>query len=1569
MGSVIRGWTLRGLSVAFLSTAGWLIVPGQASAQLYTFTTLDNPAITSPGNGTVAYGVNNLGQIVGGYDGSTSGFLYSGGTYTNIAIPAPSGTNARGINDPGDITGQIFGNIAVVGSGFVYSGGVYTTLPVGGNGTGLHETIGFGINNAGQVVGSYLQGSGYLYSGGTFTRLQDPSASGDTTANGLNNTGQIVGSYINATSGGNQSHGFLYSGGTFTTIDANLGSQTRLNGINDSGLIVGTYDGVHSFVSMGGTFINIDNPLATGGTFAYGINNAGQIVGSYVDATGQHGFLATPVDVNIDLRGFNQTVGSLTGGGSVTNSGIASPATLTTGIDNSSTRFDGVIQDGTSATALSKVGTGTQILGGNNSYTGGTTLNAGTLAVFADNNLGASSGGLTFDGGTLKFLSSFTSSRGVTLNAGGGTLYDDVGITLGGTITGAGRLTKVANAFTILSGTNNYSGGTTISDGGLAVTNNSALGSGAVTLDGGKLVAGANGLNVTNAFFINTTGGSVETNGNTLTLSGLVADGNGAGALSKTGTGTLILTGSNTYTGGTTISDGALQINTNSSAGSGQMTFNGGTLRAGANNLTLSNAVAIGAAAGGFDTNGNTFTVSSNIVDGAGAGALAKFGTGMLVLSGTNSYSGGTTIQAGTIQATNNASLGSGRLFFEGGGLQAGANNLNLTNAIFVTSLFGDGIVDTNGYTLTLSGGISESIGGSGLTKIGLGTLALSGSNTYTGPTTINAGTLLGAAANALPRGTMTVNAGATVDLGGFVQPNLNVSLNGGTVQNGTASGFITSSGGNIRDIGGAAAVTAVSGTTLFSGSNTYTDPTRAGSPFTTGVVLLGGAANTFSPTSLAIIGFGATLDLGGFGQTINTVILENGSIRNGSLTGAVTSSGGAIRDLGGTAAVTIVEGTTTFSGANTYTGPTKAGGSSTPSALLLAGSANTFSAASATTIGARTTLDLGGFAQTINTVSLENGTIQNGLLTGALTSIGGTLRDIGGSVTVVTTSGTTTVAGNNSYTGATTVNGGILEAIGSMASSSLTVNTGAALTGAGTVGDTTIASGGTFVPGNATPGSSITVSGNLVFQSGALYLVQLTPATSTFANVTGTASLNGSAGAAFLAGSYVSKQYMILTSAGGINGTFGSFNTSALPAGFTANLSYDAHNVILNLVLSYVAPSAPAFSGGLSGNQQNVGNALINFFNSSGGIPAVFGSLTPGGLTQISGTTATGSQQNTSIAMTQFMGMMLDPSIAGRGDTPGPAGATPFAEERGNESVREAYATVDRKATLVERTFAQRWSVWASAYGGSQTTDGNASSGTSSATSRIIGTAAGADYHFSPFTSAGFALAGGGTSFGVANGLGSGRSDLFQAGAFIRHAVGAAYASAALAYGWQDVTTDRTVTVAGVDRLRAQFKANSWSGRVEGGYRFVTTWMGLTPYAAGQVATFQLPAYAEQVVSGANTFALGYGAKITTATRSELGLRTDKSFAGQSAILTLRGRAAWAHDFNTDRSVLATFQTLPGASFVTNGPKPARDAALTTASAELNWLNGFSLAGTFEGEFSNVTRSYAGKGVAKYSW
>jgi uncharacterized protein with beta-barrel porin domain len=415
---------------------------------------------------------------------------------------------------------------------------------------------------------------------------------------------------------------------------------------------------------------------------------------------------------------------------------------------------------------------------------------------------------------------------------------------------------------------------------------------------------------------------------------------------------------------------------------------------------------------------------------------------------------------------------------------------------------------------------------------------------------------------------------------------------------------------------------------------------------------------------------------------------------------------------------------------------------------------------------------------------------------------------------------------------------------------------------------------------------------------------------------------------------------------------------------------------------LSSRAPAFNFVTPGLNANQIALGNALNGAAQSAGLGGAVFNVLlntSASGynlaLTQISGETATGTQQATFDAMNLFMGTMLDPFSHGTASAPG-GGVSGYA----SEGDARAYAADGRKRTTAERnayamftkappqTFEARWSVWGAGFGGSQSTDGNAAVGSNSVTSRIAGGAVGADYLFSPDTIAGFALAGGGTSFSVANNLGNGRSDLFQAGAYVRHPMGAAYIAGALAYGWQDITTNRTLMLAGFDQLQARFNANAFSGRLEGGYRFVSPWIGvgITPYAAAQFTTFDLPPYAEQAIAGTNNFALAYGAKSVTDPRSELGFRTDKSYVMQDGILTLRGRLAWAHDYDPDRAIGATFQSLPGASFVVNGAAQASDSVLTTAR---KWINHWSVAATFEGEFSTVTSSYAGKGVVRYQW
>jgi len=922
-------------------------------------------------------------------------------------------------------------------------------------------------------------------------------------------------------------------------------------------------------------------------------------------------------------------------------------------------------------------------------------------------------------------------------------------------------------------------------------------------------------------------------------------------------------------------------------------------------------------------------------------GSGGSGGAGIIALSGTVNMDPGSLVGGGAGGAGGVGGAGTGIGGAGGAGISATSATINNDGAAIsggnggassTNGAGGSGIIGQD-LAIVTSGSISGGLAGDGVTRAN----AIS----FTGGT------------NTLQFSNATSGLTGAISVTGSVD--FNQAVTSTTVSNNIiGTGSVIKSNSGIITLSGTSTYTG--GTTISAGTLAVTDDANLGN--VAGVLTFnGGTLQTSTPVGVPNFVTNRAITLLAAGGAIETLRL---TFFDGNISGAggLTKTGILPLVLGGT---------------NTYLGPTNVN-----EGTLSPGSTGGFSSSSAFVVAAGANIELRGLDVNIGSLA-GAGTVTNNNVTAAVlttgsdnisTTFGGTMSNTSGPLSLVKVgSGTQTLSGINSYTGATTVSGGTLSVDGSIATSSLTtVNAGGTLGGTGTVGNTTI-NGGTLSPGNSI--GTLAVVGNLVFTSAASYMVEVSPASSDRTNVTGTATLGGATvNASFAAGTYVAKQYTILNATSGLAGsTFGSVANTNLPGGFTSSLSYDANNAYLNLALAFVPPPGT----GLSINQQNVGNAIVNFFNTTGGIPIVFGGLTPAGLTQISGETATGSQQTTFNAMNQFMGVMTDPFIAGRGDpVSGSGNPNAYADETmayaAKRKPADALAAIYTKAPPIAPVFEQRWSTWAAGFGGSQRTDGNAVVGSNDTRSSIYGLAVGADYRISPNTLAGFALAGGGTNFSV-NGAGSGRSDLFQAGAFIRHNVGAAYLSGALAYGWQDITTDRTVTVAGVDQLRAKFNANAWSGRVEGGYRFVSQGFGWTPYAAGQFTTFELPNYAEQAIVGSNQFALSYNAKSVTDTRTELGLRTDKSFAQSDGIVTLRGRVAWAHDFNPDRAIGATFQTLPGASFVVNGAAMAADSGLVTGSVEKKWLNGWSTAATFEGEFSSVTRSYAGKGVVRYAW
>ncbi|MCA3357762.1 MAG: autotransporter-associated beta strand repeat-containing protein, partial [Roseomonas sp.] len=339
--------------------------------------------------------------------------------------------------------------------------------------------------------------------------------------------------------------------------------------------------------------------------------------------------------------------------------------------------------------------------------------------------------GYVLRGGELQLVSVFPSGimqvdAGVTATIE--SVVSDGGFNYGIIKTGAGTLNLMGN--------NTYAGGTHLQQGLLGVGHNNALGTGALTMEANTTLRALMGnLTLGNAVTLNG-GATIDTQSFALTLSGIVS---GVGALTKTGTGDLILTGDNSYTGDTTVNAGTLQI--------------AGTGRLGQGNY-----------AGGIALNGGVFRYSSSAdqtLSGviSGSGSVTKDGAdSALTLTGNNTYTGGTFLQQGTLGVGHNNALGTGALAMAAGTtLLAAANNLNLANAV---TLNGAGTVNTQAFGFTLGGIVS---GAGDLTKTGDGTLTLTGNNTYTGGTFLQQGTLGVGHNNALGTGALTMAAGTTL--------------------------------------------------------------------------------------------------------------------------------------------------------------------------------------------------------------------------------------------------------------------------------------------------------------------------------------------------------------------------------------------------------------------------------------------------------------------------------------------------------------------------------------------------------------------------------------------------------------------------------------------------------------------------------------------------------------------------------------------------------------------------------------------------------------------------------------
>lgn len=697
-------------------------------------------------------------------------------------------------------------------------------------------------------------------------------------------------------------------------------------------------------------------------------------------------------------------------------------------------------------------------------------------------------------------------------------------------------------------------------------------------------------------------------------------------------------------------------------------------------------------------------------------------------------------------------------------------------------------------------------------------------------------------------------------------------------------------------------------------------------------------------------------------------------------LAGIISGPGGVLIGNGGSA---------TLSGTNSYTGPTSISGG-----LLALVGPGSIATSSGVNVSAAGMFDISGTTggAVITTLSGDDtGLVWLGAQTLTLSNASSTFDGlIFGAGGLRISGGVETLTGPQFYSGPTTVDGGMLLVNGSIATSNLTtVSSGGVLGGTGTVGTTAIGNGGTLMPGlPGTAGGTLTVAGNLTMTPGATYLATVSPAAASLTGITGTAQLDGTLKAFGTGGAFTSgAKYTVLTAAGGLANSFAGLTVAGSFGSMAPTLGSDANDVFLTLTPADLPSHLPA---GASQNAINLANAITsvnigtpplafqNLFN----LPAP---LLQTALAELSGEAATGGQKAALDITNDFMNILFNPYAGNRGADGGfgpmayaPPATLGTAADRDDSENILGYAKANPRPKPFQplvslgssAAFQPHWSAWGSAYGGQATVGGNAAAGSAETTTTVAGYAAGLDYRTDPDTVMGFALGGGSGNWSLGNGLGGGRSNVFQIGGFASKRIGVAYVSAGLAYGAHWLSTSRTVTVAGADILNADFLASTLSGRLEGGYRIETRDFAVTPYGAVQVTAFSTPAYSETADAGTPAFALSYAGRNFAATRTELGGWADKRLRlPDGNALVLRARLAWAHDFNTDQSAQAVFQTLPGATFTVGGAVPTADSALVSFAAEYFLTGGWRVGGRFDGEFSANKVSYAGTATARKVW
>lgn len=1191
---------------------------------------------------------------------------------------------------------------------------------------------------------------------------------------------------------------------------------------------------------------------------------------------------------------FDGSTGYTVAGSAVTFSGAGAGLANT----SSASQTVGNVLAGSGATVVQN-GFGTLTLSGANTFSGGTTLSSGTLIV-TNSTPGVSgslgTGAVTMDGGTLQVQDQSPSpslslqfNNQIKVTGNGGTI-DNKGnnLTLAGNIVDAGpgasflqfqdtsfaifAFGSPVPTVTTLSGNNSgFSGGVAVSFSALQVTNNNALGTNFMTLSLAEFRAGADNLRIANDIQLTSAinGSGINSQGFTFTLSGVISDQDSfnPGSLTFLGApgGKTVLTNTNTYGNGTTICNCAtLQLGEGGTAGS--------ILNAIANDGTL-----IFNRSNTYDTRSLNNTIS-------GSGNVVQAGTGTTIFGDGMTYTGTTTILAGTLQ------IGAGGAE---GSIGSGAIVNNGTLAINKSNAF------------SLANGIT---GTGGLDQIGTGTTTLSGTNTYTGATNVNAGSLKAGAANAFaPSSAFTVASGATLDLASLNQT-IGSLAGAGAVTLGSATltlggnGASTSYSGAITGTGGAL-VKVGAGTLFLSGANTYTGATTV-SGGTLGVV---GSITSNVTNSATLLNSGS----------ITGTVLNSGQFSNGfgRVHGDLTNSGNAdIGSLGGGIDGRLINN----------------GGSVSMGRLSF--------------VGGGVVLNGGDFTNFLGTVDggaqVNAGSFNNsGSVNGGATVNGGVLSNNG------TIDGNVTVNSSGTFGGIGTVNGNVA------------VNKGGTLSPGNSIGLITI--NGNLVLGagaiykvevSPTDADRTRVTGNANIAGSTLVLA---PAGGTYTIGKKYTLLNASGG---VSGTF---------STGDISGLFGK----AIKASVSYDASNAFLNLDPNALSPFLVSAAPNLSpiaGAIDKTFQSgqTPALFVNLFN-------LTAAQLPVALDQLSGevhaSTAGLLADESLYARSAILGRLRQASYGGDSGTMAAlnlGGPQAFADGRALDSaLAYAKSPIVTKAPMRAPQAAPDIVFWAQGFGawGRFSGDGNAAT----VNRDLAGFFTGVDTRVGASGRAGVA-AGYTSAKNALDGRGTANVESGHVAAYGGWSFGALNLRAGGGYGFHTIATDRTVAFPGVfDRAFANYDGNTGQIFGEAGYGFALGNVAVEPFAGGAWVRVHTDAAAERALAaGLNfagtTFEVGY---------SSLGIRAASLLPLDSGMVLIpRAALAWQHAFNSVRpdAVLA-FQVAPAAPFTISGVPIARDALLAEAGIDLA-LNAHATIGvSYTGQVANNVQDHAAKG--RFAW